>query len=718
MIYQGQCLIVRQLDGGLAELVFDAKADSVNKFNQATLAEFAEALEALTALQRQNLTGLLIRSEKEAFIVGADITEFTGLFADEEETLVGWVQKANDVFNMLEDLPCPTVTLINGYALGGGLEVCLASDYRIMADSAEIGLPEVKLGIFPGFGGTVRLPRIIGVDNAAEWIAGGAQYKANKALADGVVDAVVAQDQLQTLGLQFLQEVIAGKFDFNAKRAEKLQPLKLSPLEAMMAFQTCTAMVKQKAGKHYPAPVAAIKTMQQHATQSREQALQTEGKAFAKIAKTSVAKNLVGLFLSDQILKKQASKLTKGIKPFKKAGVLGAGIMGGGIAYQSAYKGVPVLMKDINDDQLALGLDEAAKLLNKRVSRGKMTAEKMAAVLNQIAPTLSYDDFKQVEIVIEAVVEKLAVKKAVLAEVEQFLPGDAILTSNTSTISITELAKSLQRPELFVGMHFFNPVHRMPLVEVIRGEQSSEQAVASVVAYAKAIGKVPVVVNDCPGFLVNRVLFPYFAGFNLLLRDGADFQQVDRVMEALGWPMGPAYLLDVVGIDTAVHAAGVLAEGFPERMKAGFKDAVTVLFENNRLGQKNNLGFYQYTKDKKGKPKKVFDETVVSLLQPHVSDTQTFDDQEIIDRLMIPMCLETIRCLEENIVASSVEADMSLVMGLGFPPFHGGALRYVDAYGVPAFVERCDQLAELAPIYQVPEKLRAMMNSGETFYSE
>ena len=260
MIYQGKALSVGSLDDGLVELVFDAADESVNKFNQATLKELSEAVSAIK--NASEIKGVMIRSAKEAFIVGADITEFLGLFAADEATLIEWVSKANEIFCALEDLPCPTVCLINGFALGGGLEVCLATDYRIMAETAEVGLPEVKLGIFPGFGGTVRMPRVIGVDNAAEWIAAGGQHKAPKALADGVVDAVVPAEQLIAVGTQLLKDINAGKLDYQAKRAEKLSPLKLTPLENMMAFQTCTAMVKQKAGKHYPAPVAAMKTMQ------------------------------------------------------------------------------------------------------------------------------------------------------------------------------------------------------------------------------------------------------------------------------------------------------------------------------------------------------------------------------------------------------------------------------------------------------------------------
>ena len=398
------------------------------------------------------------------------------------------------------------------------------------------------------------------------------------------------------------------------------------------------------------------------------------------------------------------------------AAVLGAGIMGGGIAYQSAVKGTPILMKDIREEGIQLGLDEASKLLGKRVAKGRMKPEQMAKALNAIRPTMSYGDFKEVDLVVEAVVENPKVKHAVLAEVESQVTEDTIITSNTSTISITYLAEALKRPENFCGMHFFNPVHMMPLVEVIRGEKTSDRAIATTVAYAKAMGKTPIVVNDCPGFLVNRVLFPYFGGFAALVRDGADFQKIDKVMEKFGWPMGPAYLLDVVGMDTAKHANEVMAEGFPERMKADFKSAIDVMFENNRYGQKNDKGFYKYEEDKKGKPKKVVDEETYKLIEPVVNGSKDFDEEDIIARMMIPLCMETVRCLEDNIVEDPADADMGLIYGIGFPPFRGGALRYIDDMGVDKFVELADKYADLGPLYAPTEKLREMAKTGKKFF--
>jgi len=714
MIYEGKAVTVKPLEDGIVELNFDLEGESVNKFNRQTVEELGAAAQAMKA--DSSIKGMIVTSAKSVFIVGADITEFGELFTLSEEEIAGWCIKSNQAFNAIEDLPFPTVTAMNGIALGGGLEMCLATDFRVMSTAAQCGLPEAKLGLYPGFGGTVRMPRIVGVDNAVEWIAAGGQHKPEKALKDGVVDAVVEPEKLRDAALSLVKDCIAGKIDYRAKRQEKLEPLKLPPMENMMAFQTCSAMVMQQAGRNYPAPMAAVQTMQQHAGMTRDKALEVEAKGFAKVATTSVADSLIGLFLNDQILKKVASKWEKQAKPVNLAAVLGAGIMGGGIAFQSASKGTPIIMKDINEPALELGMSEATKLLAKRVERKKMQPAKMGQVLSSIRPTLNYGDFQGVDIVVEAVVENVKVKQSVLADVEKQVKDGTILASNTSTISITKLAEALQKPENFVGMHFFNPVHMMPLVEVIRGEKSSDEAVATTVAYAKKMGKTPVVVNDCPGFLVNRVLFPYFGGFGMILRDGADFQKVDKVMERFGWPMGPAYLMDVVGIDTGVHAAEVMAEGFPERMQYDHKDASEVMFENKRYGQKNGVGFYKYETDKKGKPKKVVDETTYELIKPHVAAPKEFEDQKIIDRLMIPMCLELVRCLEENIVSSVADADMALIMGIGFPPFRGGALKYIDSIGVKAFVELCDQYKDLGPLYEPTAKLREMAANGESFY--
>ncbi|MEC7118919.1 MAG: fatty acid oxidation complex subunit alpha FadB [Pseudomonadota bacterium] len=715
MIHSGNAITVQMLSDGIAELRFDLQGESVNKFNRATVEDLKAATDAIKA--HNDIKGVVVTSGKPVFIVGADITEFGDNFAQGEAAIAEWLGPVNAVFSGFEDLPVPTVAAINGIALGGGFEMCLVCDYRVMSTAAKVGLPEVKLGLFPGFGGSVRLPRVIGIDNALEWIAGGSEQRPDAALKVGAVDAVVAPEQLLEAAISIIKQANEGRLDWKAKRQEKLEPVKLNMMEQMMAFNSAKGFILSKAGPNYPAPKLALEAIQSHVSLNRDDALKVEAQYFAKAAVTPQAGALIGLFINDQVVKKMAKKWEKIAHPINQAAVLGAGIMGGGIAYQSASKGTPIIMKDIGNAQLALGMNEATKLLSKQVERKKMTPDQMGKVLSSIRPTLGYGDFKDVEIVIEAVTENPKIKHAVLADAEKSVGENAIIASNTSTISITSLASALQRPENFVGMHFFNPVHMMPLVEVIRGEKSSDQAIATTVALAQKMGKVPVVVNDCPGFLVNRVLFPYFGAFDLLLKDGADFQQVDKVMERFGWPMGPAYLIDVVGIDTGVHGAHVMAEGFPDRMKPDYKGAIEIMYDNQRLGQKNDKGFYFYALDKKGKKAKTVDPTSYELIAPMVTgEKREFDTQEIIDRMMIAFCNETVRCLEDKIVATPNEADMAMIMGVGFPPFRGGPCRHIDQVGVAEFVAKCDQYAHLGKAYEAPQLLRDMAAANKKFY--
>lgn len=714
MIYEGVAITVSTLEDGIVEFKFDLQGESVNKFNRLALTEFRAAVDAVRA--DSSIKAVVVTSGKDTFIVGADITEFVDNFKLPEDELIAANLEINQIFNDFEDIAVPTVVAINGIALGGGFELCMAADYRVMSEKAKIGLPEVKLGIYPGFGGTVRMPRLIGADNAIEWIAAGKEARPDEALKVGAVDAVVPADKLFAAAVDLAKRAASGELDYKAKRQPKLEKLKLNPIEQMMCFESAKGYVAGKAGPHYPAPVDAIKTMQKAANHGRDKALEIEAAGFVKLAKTSVAQSLIGLFLNDQALKRKAKSYEKIAKPVNMAAVLGAGIMGGGIAYQSALKGTPILMKDIREEGIQLGLDEAAKLLVKRLERKRIEPAEMAKALNAIRPTTSYGDFGSVDIVVEAVVENPKVKQAVLAEVEAQVGENTILASNTSTISISYLAKALKRPQNFVGMHFFNPVHMMPLVEVIRGEHSSDEAVATTVAYAQKMGKNPIVVNDCPGFLVNRVLFPYFGGFAKLISAGVDFTRIDKIMERFGWPMGPAYLMDVVGIDTAHHARDVMAEGFPDRMKEELETAVDALYKAERLGQKNGKGFYAYETDKRGKPQKVVDESIAGVLAPIVRQQLELTDEDIINWMMIPLCLETVRCVEDGIVESAAEADMGLIYGIGFPPFRGGALRYIDSIGVAEFVALADTYAELGALYHPTDKLREMAKNGQSFF--
>ena len=716
MNYEGETIRCQSLEDGVVELIFDAREGPVNKFDRKTLSELREVANQLKG--DMSIKGLLVSSAKSVFIVGADISEFSDYFSSSEDEIVAWLKTANAIFCDLEDLDFPSVTAFNGYALGGGLEMGLATTYRIMSTKAKVGQPEVKLGVIPGFGGTVRLPRVIGADNAIEWIAGGKEYNAVAAFRNGVVEAVVEPEKLREAALHLLRQAISGKLDWKAKRQEKLAPLTLDPMEGLMVFEGGKIFVSGEAGPHYPAPLKAVEVMQAAAPHSRDKALTLEHQSFSKLAKTTVAANLVSLFLNDQYLKKSAKNYQKSTVPIQSAAVLGAGIMGGGIAYQSAYRGIPVVMKDVDAEAAKVGLSEAASLLNNQISRGRIDTWKMTSILNSIRTTHSYEDIKFADIIVEAVVENLELKKKVLTEVESRMKNGAILTSNTSTLSITMLAEELKRPESFCGMHFFNPVHRMPLVEVVRGKKTGKHAITQAVGYAISLGKSPLVVNDCPGFLINRILAAYFAGFMGLLAQGVDFKRIDKVMEKFGWPMGPAHLLDVIGLDTAAHVEEVMARGFPERMKNRAKSAVVVLNENKRYGQKNRKGFYLYPADLKGKAgaDKKPDPLVEALLQSLVINKMEVSDDEIVERMMIPMIIESSRCLEDQIVHTPQELDMGCIYGIGFPPFRGGMLKYADSIGLQSLCEKAQRYTTDNPLFAPTEQIRALARDSKGFY--
>lgn len=712
MLFSGQAIKASLLPSGFACVMFDLDESSVNKFDQLTLRELGEAI---ATVEDSAARGVIFASAKSTFIVGADITEFGGLFSQGQEEIHEWLMQANRVFNAVEDLSVPTVAAINGAALGGGFELALSADFRVAAAPAIVGFPEVNLGILPGFGGTVRFPRVSGLEVAAQWISSGKHRSAQEARDVGAVDLLV-DDELMAAAEKILEEALAGARDIKAVRSHKKEALGVAADERAAFFEQAKLAAAKASGKDYPAAVTAIAAMEKGVACDRAGALQAEHEGFIQLAAGDCAANLVQMFINDQFLAGKARTLAKGAEPVTKAAVLGAGIMGGGIAYQSALRGTPIVMKDIAQSGLDLGLAEAAKLLGKQVKRGKLSEQKSQAILGLIETGLDYEKVTDADLIVEAVVENEAVKKSVLSELEALVPEDTVIATNTSTISVDSLAEALAKPERFCGMHFFNPVPLMPLVEVIRGERTSPQTVAATVAYAKALGKTPIVVNNCPGFLVNRILFPYFGAFSSLVNEGADFRQIDRVMEEFGWPMGPAYLLDVVGIDTAVHAQAVMAAGF-ERMQLPFQSAIDKLFAQGDLGQKSGRGFYSYSADANGRPQRSENPDIDALIASCSQARREFSDEEIRDRLLLALCLETVRCVEDGIVDSAIEADMGLILGLGFPRFRGGALRHVDKIGSKEFCELAKRYERLGAMFAPTASLLEMASSGAKFYA-
>jgi len=718
-VYQGESIQVRDLTDGLVEVCFDRRGEAINKLCERTMREFGEVTTLLrTEAEAGRVRGVLVSSAKDVFIVGADITGFPAKFRDSAEKITADAWATNQFAFAFEDLPVPSVVAINGYALGGGLEVALTASHRVLSTAALVGVPEVKLGLFPGLGGTVRLARIAGPQAAIDWVAGGQPAKAAAALAAGVVDATAEPAALRDTALALLRRAVAGQVDWQAAQQRKRDPVAMPAAELQALFDAALAKLRAANGhKHQPAAEIAVTAMQQGATLDRAAATRIENAAFGRVFKTQAAASLSQAFLNDQALKKLFKQHAKAARPIRQAAVLGAGIMGGGIAYTTALRGTPVRLKDISPQQLDLGTSEAAKLLARQVKSGRLTQDKADAVLKTIQPQLDDAGFDQVDLVIEAIVEKLEVKHRVLAALEHAVRADTVIASNTSSLRIDDIARPLARPENFVGMHFFNPVPVMPLVEVIRGSRTSDAAVATAVAHGLAMGKTPIVVQDCPGFLVNRILTPYVNGFVQLVADGADFAEIDRVMEAFGWPMGPAYLQDVVGMDTGAPVGDVIAAGYPERMRPIERNVVKAMVAAGRFGQKTGQGFYRYEPGAGGKPQKLpcpAGRALVASLQP--DGPQAFSDDTIVERCMLPMIVEAAHALEEGVVATPAELDMALLMGIGFPAYLGGALKYADWLGLAAVVALCDRHAALGPAYQATARMRTMAAQGRRYY--
>ena len=709
-LYTGDCLQALALDNGIVEIRLDRKNEPVNKLDARLLQELDLVLQQLRA--HPGLRGVLLGSAKDAFLAGADIAVLWSMLQWPQQQLLEFCGGMQRSLTAIGELPVPVACIINGYALGGGLEVALCADYRVLAADGQVGFPEVGLGILPGAGGTVRTLRISNDATALEWIAGARTYKAPAALKAGMVDAVGEPAQLRSLALDWLGRAIAGEHDWKGVRDQRKSGFSVD--EAAFAAAREQA---RKASRNQPAALAVVDLLQDCAALSRDAAFAQEAQAFARLIQTPAARALVGTFLAGQQLKKKNRNQAASSRRVQRVGVLGAGIMGGGIAYASAVKGMPVLLKDVAQKALDLGTGEARKLLGKQVDSGRLQAQRAEAILASISPQLDFHSFETVDVVVEAVVEDLRVKQAVFAELESRVRPGTVLASNTSSLLIRDIAAKVQRPEDVVGMHFFNPVPLMPLVEIVRGEKTREEAVATAVSYAIAMGKTPLVVKDCAGFLINRLLGAYFTAFILLIRDGADFVEIDRVMESWGWPMGPSYLLDVAGLDTLDKALVILGKAYPAVMGTDFETAIQKLAGQKRYGQKTSAGFFRYEADAKGRPRRSGNPQTYELLatvQPQ--GRRTIGDEEILDRMMLAMILEAGRCLDEQVADSALEIDAGMRLGTGFPVHHGGPLWYADAVGTTMLLQRCERYRALGGLYAAGRGLQDLAARNGKFY--
>ncbi len=699
-------------DDGLAVLTFDLPREKVNKFSTAVISELADVLVRLSREAR--IRGLLIRSGKpDIFIAGADVKEFLTVLP---EKVRDGVTRVQSLFEQLANLPYPTVASIDGACLGGGTELALACDYRLMSDSkkAQIGLPEVRLGIFPAWGGCTRLPRVVGLPAALDLVLTGKTLDARRAKRIGLVDEAVPAAIFDSWSREFARSKLGARKPPTRRNSgtpvERL--LEATPFGRRLIFSKARKTVLAQTGGHYPAPLEALEVIEEGYGKPVATGLEAEARHIGLVFGGDVQKNLLAIFFLTEEVKKETGVDDPAVRPrdVARVGVIGAGVMGGGIAQLAADRGLPARMKDIEPKALAHGYAAAAAVWKEAVRKRRISSREMTRKMDLISGTLDYSGFRRCDVTIEAVVEKLAAKRAVLREWEENVPRTAIFASNTSTLPITEIAVGAVEAGRVAGMHFFNPVHRMPLVEVIRGSRTSDETVATVFALAKALGKTPVVVQDAPGFLVNRILAPYLSEAVRLLAEGCRIEDVDGAMTRFGMPVGPLALLDDVGLDVAAKGGEVLQAAFPERLKMGGEEALVAA---GRLGRKNGKGFYDYDGSKRLRPSP----EAYAALRVKPQEHSPLPPEVIESRLLLPMVNEAAFCLEDGIVRDPGKLDLAMIFGTGFPPFRGGLLRWADSLGLDRVFTRLDDLSERLGLRFAPaERIRDLANRHMGFY--
>lgn len=689
----GGCVRIERPEAGLAVLVIDPPHRKLAVFDRPLMRDLALALDEVWA--DRSLKALVVTGKSPiTFVAGADIDVIEAI--DDASRATRLARFGQQLFQRLADHPSFKVAAVGGPVPGGAFELSLACNRIVLAEhpSSRIGLPETQLGILPGWGGCQRLPRRIGVPTALEAVLTGRLYVAHQALKLGLVDRLAAPENLLRIACD-----IALRRTSCPRRERGVWSVLIdrNPLAKAVISRTARKGVDAKARGRYPAPLAALELVVAAPSSSLEHGLEREAQALGQLAVTPVCKSLISIFRGTEEAKK-LGRLPGGgeARSIQRAGVIGGGVMGGAIAGLLAEKGVDTRLSDLARKAVDTALVEHARRIGGSLRKRRLKPHEARAAVDRLEGATALEGFARCGLVLEAVAEKLEIKRSVFGTLASQLAPDAILATNTSSLSVDAIAEGVPHPERVVGMHFFNPVHLMPLVEVIRGSRTNDETVAATAKLALRLGKTPVVVRDVAGFLVNRVLGPYLDEAVRLYEIGVAPQTIERAALDFGLPMGPLELLDEVGLDIAAHAAQALEKAYGERMKAS--PLVAKLVAVGLKGKKSGAGFFDYAPDpKSGRPRKgEFNARVTEAARPHGASTVSFED--VRDRLGLALVNEAALCLEEQVVASARELDLATVFGMGFPPFHGGALRYVELRGARTIVDRLTRLAESSDV--------------------
>lgn len=701
-------------DTGVATITIDMPESKVNTLGKRSMTQLNELIEQVKT--NRSIRGLVFSSgKKDSFIAGADVKEIQQIQDRSIKEAYEAVKMGKEIFQKIADMQINTVAAINGICLGGGAELTLACRYRVASTKAKIGLPEIKLGFVPGWGGCVRLPKLIGVAKALDLIMAGKVVNADKALKLGLIHELVEPDQLLPRAKAIaLNGTAASKPP--VKLQEKLQTLLLesNPIGLqIMRDIAYKGMMAQTKGK-YPAPKEALDVIIKSQSLPADKAFDLESQVFARLAMGPVSRNLVGIFFAQQDSKKLPAEISDQ-KEIKTVAVLGAGVMGAGIAQAAAKAGYKVIVKDIKPEFVQKGKQTVTNLFSKLVEKGRMKQAEMDRIMSEMVFTTEYAPLAECDLVIEAVLEDIEAKRQVLKEVESVINKDFVFGSNTSSLSIDAMAETARKPEHVVGIHFFNPVHQMPLVEIVKGKNTSAETVSQAMSFALELDKTTVITTDSPGFIVNRILAPYMREAAVLAGEGVPIEDIDKAMKTFGMPMGPMTLLDEVGLDIAGKVIHVMHAALGDRMSE--PPLMASIEKLKLLGKKGGKGIYLYSeKKKKGKPSMIVNPDVQAAIKAPAKKIQR---SQIQDRLVLLMLNEAVRLLEEGVVSDPAQLDLALIFGTGFPPFEGGILRYADSQGVRTIFDKMALLAKVeGERYMPADLLKMKAGRRERFYDQ